>query len=83
MYLLLYLQYFVIVLVIFGVLLVGGVLGFVYRSKANTVVRNTLISKMRDYDRNGNQLDRAWDDTQVQNMYMYLYYHNNQYSASV
>lgn len=60
------LMYFIITLLLFMVLLVGGILGYVFRGQAEDRVRTTLIQKLKDYDPNSStaRLTRAWDDTQ-------------------
>ncbi|KAF2358701.1 Tetraspanin/Peripherin [Trinorchestia longiramus] len=61
------LLYFIITLLMFIVLLVGGILGYVYHGKAEDTVRNTLLQKMKAYDPEdpNSRLTRAFDDTQM------------------
>ena len=49
------------------VLLVGGILGYVFRGQAKERVSNILTQKMRNYDPGTPtaKTTRAWDDTQV------------------
>lgn len=51
----------------FAVLLVGGILGYVFRSQAQDEVRNKLFQKLKDYNPadTTSRLTRAWDDTQT------------------
>lgn len=60
-------QYFIITLLMFIVLLVGGILGYVFRGQAKSVVKNTLVARMREYDVGSptSSVTRAWDETQV------------------
>lgn len=61
------LMYFIITLLMFVVLLVGGILGYVFRGQAQNTVKTTLMQKMKEYDPGAPTLrvTRAWDDTQV------------------
>lgn len=60
------LMYFIITLLLFIVLLMGGILGYVFRAQAKETVHTTLIQKMKDYDpdQSTSKVTRAWDDTQ-------------------
>ena len=60
-----YFQYFIVVLLLFIILLIGGILGYVFKDKAGTSIKNTMISTMRDYGTNNfEQVTKAWDETQ-------------------
>lgn len=59
------LQYFIIVLLLFIILLIGGILGYVFKDKAAMSVRHTMVATMREYGTEGNdQITKAWDETQ-------------------
>ena len=51
----------------FIVLLTGGILGYVFRGRANTTVMMKLTQKMDEYNPSmpTSQVTRAWDETQV------------------
>lgn len=58
-------QYFIIVLLLFIILLIGGILGYVFKDKANTSITHTMMGTMREYGTDGNdQITKAWDETQ-------------------
>jgi len=55
--------YFLIVFLIFVVMLVGGILGYVFRGKVETTIRNGMESNIHNY--NTSKVAReAWDDIQ-------------------
>uniref|UniRef100_A0A6A7FYY9 Tetraspanin n=1 Tax=Hirondellea gigas TaxID=1518452 RepID=A0A6A7FYY9_9CRUS len=59
-------MYFIITLLMFIVLLVGGILGYVFRAQAQNTVRTTLMQKMKDYNPGVNiEVTAAWDETQI------------------
>lgn len=58
-------QYFIVVLLLFIILLIGGILGYVFKDKAETSISHTMMGTMRDYGTSGNeQITKAWDETQ-------------------
>lgn len=57
------LQYFMIVFLIFVTMLVGGILGYVFREKVHTTMEQEMQSTVRSYTTN-RAVKRAWDDTQ-------------------
>lgn len=60
-------QYFIIMLVIFVTMLLGGILGFVYREKVKTSLKHEMISSLKFYgnsQENGKAITKAWDTTQ-------------------
>lgn len=57
------LTYFIIVFLIFVTMLVGGILGYVFREKVHTTMEQEMQSSLRIYYTNRN-VQRAWDDTQ-------------------
>lgn len=61
------LTYFIITFLMFMVLLVGGILGYVFRGQAKNTVKNVLTQQLREYDPTTPTLKitRAWDDTQT------------------
>jgi len=65
------LQYFMIVFLIFVTMLVGGILGYVFREKVHTTMEQEMQSTVRSYTTN-RAVKRAWDDTQerVGDVYM-------------
>lgn len=56
-------QYFIIVLIIFVVMLVGGILGYVFREKVRYSMEQEMYSSIKAYNEK-KSLRRAWDDTQ-------------------
>jgi len=61
----LYLQYFLLVLVIFVVMLVGGILGYVFREKVHDTMEQEMQASIRMYGQK-RAVTRAWDATQDQ-----------------
>lgn len=58
-------QYFIIVLLLFIILLIGGILGYVFRDKAETTVNHAMMSAMKEYKINTElPVTKAWDETQ-------------------
>lgn len=57
------LTYFMIVFLIFVTMLVGGILGYVFREKVHTTMEQEMQSTVRTYATN-RAVKRAWDDTQ-------------------
>jgi tetraspanin-11 len=57
------LTYFMIVFLIFVTMLVGGILGYVFREKVHTTMEQEMRSTVRLYTTN-RAVKRAWDDTQ-------------------
>ncbi|KAJ9594400.1 hypothetical protein L9F63_014190 [Diploptera punctata] len=57
------LTYFIIVFLIFVTMLVGGILGYVFREKVHTTMEQEMQSSLRVYFTNRG-VQRAWDDTQ-------------------
>ncbi|XP_076040963.1 tetraspanin 74F [Oratosquilla oratoria] len=59
------LTYFILVLLLFIILLVGGILGYVFRDKAETSLQHTMNSTMKEYEPGKDEpTTKAWDDTQ-------------------
>jgi len=52
-----------IVFLIFVTMLVGGILGYVFREKVHTTMEQEMRSTVRLYTTN-RAVKRAWDDTQ-------------------
>jgi tetraspanin-11 len=52
-----------IVFLIFVTMLVGGILGYVFREKVHTTMEQEMQSTLRTYSAN-RAVKRAWDDTQ-------------------
>jgi tetraspanin-11 len=52
-----------IVFLIFVTMLVGGILGYVFREKVHTTMEQEMQSTVRSYSTN-RAVKRAWDDTQ-------------------
>jgi tetraspanin-11 len=52
-----------IVFLIFVTMLVGGILGYVFREKVHTTMEQEMQSTVRTYSRN-RAVMRAWDNTQ-------------------
>lgn len=52
-----------IVFLIFVTMLVGGILGYVFREKVHTTMEQEMQSSLRTYATN-RAVKRAWDDTQ-------------------
>jgi len=58
------LSYFIIVFLLFVTMLIGGILGYVFREKVTQTMRQEMRSSMRLYgSRRG--ITQAWDETQV------------------
>lgn len=57
------LTYFMFVFLIFVTMLVGGILGYVFREKVHTTMEQEMGSTVRMYATN-RAVKRAWDDTQ-------------------
>ncbi|XP_012261438.1 CD151 antigen [Athalia rosae] len=57
------LTYFIIVFLLFVTVLIGGVLGYVFREKVKTSIEQDMKNTMRLYDKR-TQMREAWDVTQ-------------------
>lgn len=57
------LQYFIIVLLLFVTILIGGVLAYVFREKLVSTLQREMSSSMRVYD-SRKAVREAWDTTQ-------------------
>ncbi|KAG8334993.1 hypothetical protein J6590_078906 [Homalodisca vitripennis] len=57
------LTYFIMVLIILVVMLVGGILGYVFREKVRYSMEQEMYSSIKSYNEK-KSLRRAWDDTQ-------------------
>ncbi|XP_022186177.1 tetraspanin-9-like [Nilaparvata lugens] len=57
------LTYFIIILIIFVVMLVGGILGYVFKEKVRYTMEQEMYSSIKFYNEKRN-IRRAWDDTQ-------------------
>ncbi|XP_056636239.1 CD151 antigen [Diorhabda sublineata] len=72
--------YFIILFLIFVTMLVGGILGYVFRGKIDNTIRIGMESSLRDYGNNKAVTD-AWDQTQIQlkccGVYGYQDWQNN------
>lgn len=55
--------YFIIIFLIFVTMLVGGILGYVFRDKVETSLRITLESELHSY-RSNEDSKKKWDDMQ-------------------
>jgi len=59
-------QYFIVVFIIFVTLLVGGILGYVFKDKVQYTMRQQMTSTMSYYGlREHPHVTRAWDETQA------------------
>jgi Tetraspanin family. len=59
------------VFLIFVTMLVGGILGYVFREKVRTTMEQEMQSTVRTYATN-RAVKRAWDDTQERVSDMYI-----------
>ena len=57
------LQYFIIVLLLFVVLLIGGILGFVFHGQAENKLKMGMLSSLKDYGKI-KAITTGWDETQ-------------------
>lgn len=57
-------QYFVIVFLVFVVMLIGGILAYVFREKVVQTMRQEMYSSLRLYG-NNRPVTLAWDETQI------------------
>lgn len=55
--------YFIIVFLLFVIMLIGGILGYVFRGKLLDTVHREMSNSMKFYDRN-TAIHEAWDTTQ-------------------
>jgi Tetraspanin family. len=69
-------QYFIIVFLIFVIMLVGGILGYVFREKVHTTMEQEMQSSLRLYYTNRG-IQRAWDDTQEKVYRQFIYFINS------
>lgn len=62
------LTYFILVFLIFVVLLIGGVLGYVFRHQVESTMRPEMLYTISQYNPNNpsDPITKAWDDTQSQ-----------------
>lgn len=58
------LQYFIIVFLIFVTMLIGGILGYVFREKVSLTMRQEMQSSLKLYG-NRRAVTQAWDQTQA------------------
>lgn len=56
-------QYFTITFLIFVVVLIGGILGFVFREKVQTTMKQEMLSSLKFYG-NKRTVTQSWDTTQ-------------------
>ncbi|CAH0561017.1 unnamed protein product [Brassicogethes aeneus] len=56
--------YFIVLLIIFVTMLVGGILGYVFRGKVEITLRNGMTGSLRFYG-NYRPVTEAWDETQT------------------
>lgn len=60
------LMYFIVVFILFVTLLVGGILGYVFKDKVQYTMKQKMVSSMRDYNDSHRQYVKyAWDQTQA------------------
>ena len=66
------LTYMVFSFLFFVILLVGGVLAYIFRDQVVNTIQAEMISEIRNYDPSDsdNSVTRAWDTTQVTNKVM-------------
>lgn len=57
------LTYFTILFLVFVVVLIGGILGYVFREKVQTTMRQEMYSSLKFYG-NRRQVSYSWDTTQ-------------------
>lgn len=57
-------QYFVLVFLIFVVMLIGGILGYVFRAKVARSMNQEMVSSLSQYG-NRRAVTLAWDETQI------------------
>lgn len=57
---------------IFVTMLVGGILGYVFRGKVETTIRLGMESSLRDYSIY-REVKEAWDETQTR-LVLYVYW---------
>ena len=60
------LTYFVLILLMFVVLVIAGVLGFVFRAQVETNLRPEMLYSIEEYDPDdpSSPMTSAWDNTQ-------------------
>lgn len=58
-----YFQYFILLFLIFVTMLIGGILGFVFREKVEYTMRQEMFSSLKLYG-SRYQVTNAWDTTQ-------------------
>ena len=58
-------QYFIILLVLFVVLLVGGILGYVFNERVEDTITTTMMGELDSYSTRQSIKD-AWDAAQLQ-----------------
>ncbi|CAG9831190.1 unnamed protein product [Diabrotica balteata] len=72
--------YFIIIFLIFVTMLVGGILGYVFRGKIDQTIRLGMESSLRDYGQM-KEITNAWDETQTRlkccGIYGYRDWQNN------
>ncbi|XP_022901718.1 CD151 antigen [Onthophagus taurus] len=56
--------YFICVFLIFVTMLIGGILGYVFRGKIETTLENAMLASLKHYGNNRAVTD-AWDETQT------------------
>lgn len=57
------LTYFILIFLIFVTMLIGGILGYVFREKVSTTMRQEMYSSMKMYG-SRRQVTQSWDTTQ-------------------
>jgi len=57
------LTYFTIIFLVFVVVLIGGILGYVFREKVSTTMRQEMFSSLKFYG-NRRPVTQSWDNTQ-------------------
>lgn len=60
-------QYNILVFILFVTMLVGGILGYVFREKVRTSMEQEMTASLRWYG-NREEFSRAWDATQQELM---------------
>ncbi|RZC33326.1 CD151 antigen, partial [Asbolus verrucosus] len=59
--------YFIALFLIFVTMLIGGILGYVFREKAETTLQNAMFGSIKSYG-NYRPVTEAWDETQTRLM---------------
>ncbi|XP_018326784.1 CD151 antigen [Agrilus planipennis] len=72
--------YFIVIFIVFVTMLLGGILGYVFREKVGITMRNAMVSSIPSYGR-VKSVTNAWDETQHRlqccGIYSYRDWQNN------